>query len=178
MLKKLGIITLTFSLLMSAIAQDEVGADWLAESEPAATAKSKKSSVTKKPVKRATRLPKKKVAIESDEADVADIPVDSEALGAAATPSATRRSQGADSSEGWIIRKTKDGIIKIPKRETFKFEGGEISGSAQRPSQTVLGSRPSANRFSLLPERKNYRSDILGSAGAGAVVGNPTSGMK
>jgi hypothetical protein len=135
--------------------------------EPAATQKKKKAS------KKSAQLPKKKLRVENED------PKEVESLIApeGQAPKVGRKS-GADSQEGWIIRRTKDGIIKIPKKETFKFEGGEISGSAQRPSQTVLGSRPSANRYSLLPERRNYKSDILGSAGAGAVVGNPTSGLK
>ena len=131
--------------------------------DPAATKKKKK----------VTQLPKKKLRVENED------PKEIESLIApeGQAPKVGKKS-GADSQEGWIIRRTKDGIIKIPKKETFKFEGGEISGSAQRPSQTVLGSRPSANRYSLLPERRNYKSDILGSAGAGAVVGTPTSGLK
>ncbi len=119
-----------------------------------------------------TKLPAKKLSVENEDNET---PVETEQ---ATNAPARRRSGGADSQEGWIIRRTKDGIIKIPKKETFRFEGGEVSGSAQRPAQTVLGTRPQANRYSLLPERKNYRSDILGSAGAGAVMGAPTSGLK
>jgi hypothetical protein len=145
----------------------EVSSEFEGDRDPAATRQRRKP-------KRVTQLPKKKLRVEKEEAnDQAE--VNSERPAAANSPG--RRSE-ADSSEGWIIRRTKDGIIKVPKKETFKFEGGEISGAAQRPSQTVLGSRPQANRYSLLPERKNYRSDILGSAGAASVVGTPTSGLK
>ena len=168
--KYFALLILTLAVTSTSLAQNST--------QSKAAAQKKKKAAQK--AKRVTQLPKKKLSVETEDGPASDVTVNSE------TPSikggnqnaGRARSMGADSSEGWIIRKTKDGIIKIPKRETFKFEGGEISGSAQRPSQTVLGSRPSSNRYSLLPERKNYRSDILGSAGAGNIVGNPTSGLK
>jgi hypothetical protein len=72
----------------------------------------------------------------------------------------------ADETEGYIIRRTKTGILKIPKKETFRFEGSDVSGSAQKPSQTVLGKRPRSNSATLIPERRSYRADALTSVGA------------
>jgi hypothetical protein len=163
------LMLLSLSLMTQTLRAQEDSTEFEGDRDPARTTGKKKP----KKIKRVTQLPKKKLRVEEDAFKENQSPVVSE------TPAkATSQRSGADSQEGWIIKRTKDGIIKIPKKETFKFEGGEISGSAQRPSQTVLGSRPSSNRYSLLPERRNYRSDILGSSGAGAVVGSPTSGMK
>jgi hypothetical protein len=45
-----------------------------------------------------------------------------------------RYESGADREEGWIIRKTKEGIVKIPKKQFFSFEGLDVSGQAKAPA--------------------------------------------
>lgn len=72
----------------------------------------------------------------------------------------------ADTSEGWIIKHTKDGkIIKIPKKQTFKFGGSDVSGEANRPNETLLGNRLTPKEATLIPERRSYRKEFLGTVG-------------
>lgn len=73
---------------------------------------------------------------------------------------------GADSEEGWIIRKTADGYVKVPAKQTFRFEGN-VSGQANRPTQSVLGQRPSYRPSTLIPERMSFRREFLEAAGTG-----------
>ena len=62
------------------------------------------------------------------------------------------RAQSAEySQEGWIIRRTDKGIIKVPKKQKFRFEGVEVTGRVERPSQSALGSRVSRKSTSLIP---------------------------
>ncbi len=72
---------------------------------------------------------------------------------------------GADSTEGWIIKHTDQGIIKIPRKQTFKFSGSEVGGQAQSPSQSVMGKRPQARPATLIPERRSFRNEYFESAG-------------
>jgi hypothetical protein len=81
-------------------------------------------------------------------------------------PSQVASKGGADTSEGWIIKRTKDGkIIKIPRKQTFKFGGSDVSGEASRPNETLLGSRLVPRDTTLIPERRTYRSEIMESVG-------------
>lgn len=74
---------------------------------------------------------------------------------------------GADREEGWVIRKAADGTyVKVPAKQTFRFEG-DVSGQANRPSQSVLGQRPSYRPSTLIPERMSFRKEFLESAGTG-----------
>ncbi len=83
-------------------------------------------------------------------------------------PSRSQRnssSSGADSVEGYIIRREGNKIIKTPKKQIFNFAGSEVDSSAQSPSQTVLGKRPSARPATLIPERQSFRNEFLESSG-------------
>lgn len=72
---------------------------------------------------------------------------------------------GADSEEGWIIRRTKKGVIKTPKKQKFRFEGSDVQGDVDRPSQSVLGARVPRKNTSLIPVRSSFREELLGVSG-------------
>ncbi len=72
---------------------------------------------------------------------------------------------GADYQEGWIIKRTKDGIIKIPKKQGFVFRGSELEAEADRPATSVFGTRPDRDRLSLIPVRKSFRKEALSASG-------------
>jgi hypothetical protein len=72
---------------------------------------------------------------------------------------------GADSEEGWIIRRTQKGIIKVPKKQKFRFEGSDISGDVDRPSQSVLGTRVPRKNASLIPVRTSFKDEYLSVSG-------------
>lgn len=72
---------------------------------------------------------------------------------------------GADSEEGWIIRRTSKGIIKIPRKQRFRFSGSGIEAEANRPSQSVLGRRDGRSNLSLIPVRTSFRKEMLGVSG-------------
>lgn len=78
---------------------------------------------------------------------------------------------GPDSQEGWVIRKTKDGYVKVPRSQTFVFSGSEVSGAANRPSQTILGQRPVYRQTTLIPERATFRREFYQDAGTTAASG-------
>lgn len=78
---------------------------------------------------------------------------------------AQKKSDGADSQGGYIIRKTKDGIVKIPKNQTFRFGGSDVQAGVNRPGQSVLGRRPQPMRSTLIQERQSFRSETLRDAG-------------
>jgi hypothetical protein len=70
---------------------------------------------------------------------------------------------GADEVDGWIIRKLPDGrVVKVPKKQKFKFTGPQIEGGVQRPPETVLRPRGNARESSLIPVRKSFRQDAFG----------------
>lgn len=75
------------------------------------------------------------------------------------------KGSGADSEEGYIIKRTKDGVVKIPRKQTFKFEGAQVDGAVNRPSQTALGTRSTPTRATLIPERKSFRGEALDTEG-------------
>jgi hypothetical protein len=73
---------------------------------------------------------------------------------------------GADSEEGYIIKQTKDGrIIKIPKKQTFKFGESDIQGEANRPDESILSPRNGPPKNSLIPVRKSFRRESLDTLG-------------
>ena len=75
------------------------------------------------------------------------------------------RSSGADSQEGWIIRRTEKGVVKIPRKQKFRFEGSDVQGDVERPSQSVLGARVPRKNTSLIPVRSSFREEFLGVSG-------------
>ena len=75
------------------------------------------------------------------------------------------RKSGADSEEGWIIRRTKKGVVKVPKKQKFRFEGSDVQGNVERPSQSVMGARVPRKNTSLIPVRASFREEALGVSG-------------
>jgi hypothetical protein len=79
---------------------------------------------------------------------------------------APKYKSGADSEEGYIVKQTQDGrIIKIPKKQTFKFGESDIQGEANRPSESILSPRNGPPRNSLIPVRKSFRRESLDTLG-------------
>jgi hypothetical protein len=76
-----------------------------------------------------------------------------------------KASGGADEIEGWIIKKTDKGIIKIPKKQKFKFDGTSLEADASAPPATVLQPRLTPNRKSLIPVRTSFRNEFYDSVG-------------
>ncbi len=76
-----------------------------------------------------------------------------------------RYKSGADKEEGWIVRKTKEGIVKVPRKQYFSFEGLDVSGQAKAPGQGILGQRPPRRNINLIPERRSYREESLATVG-------------
>jgi hypothetical protein len=72
---------------------------------------------------------------------------------------------GADYQQGWIIKRTENGIIKIPKKQGFVFKGSELEAEANRPATGVFGTRPDRDRLSLIPIRKSFRQEALSASG-------------
>lgn len=81
------------------------------------------------------------------------------------TNTSAQKKSGADSQEGWIIRRTDKGIIKIPKRQKFRFDGSDISADIDRPSQSVIGTRVPRKNSSLIPVRTSFREEALSVSG-------------
>jgi hypothetical protein len=79
--------------------------------------------------------------------------------------SAGAKPSGATKELGWVIRKTKNGIVKIPKRQIFEFDPTDIGGEVDKPFQTTFGDRKGPDRKSLIPIRTSYRKEILESVG-------------
>lgn len=78
---------------------------------------------------------------------------------------AARSSGAVESQEGWIIRRTEKGVVKIPKKQKFRFEGSDVQGDVERPSQSVLGARVPRKNTSLIPVRSSFREEFLGVSG-------------
>jgi hypothetical protein len=72
---------------------------------------------------------------------------------------------GADEIEGWIIKKTPKGIVKIPKKQKFKFEGSDLEADSGQPPSTVLQPRIAPDRRSLIPVRPTFQNEFLDSTG-------------
>ncbi len=43
-----------------------------------------------------------------------------------------------DRQEGWIIRQTEQGMVKVPAKQFFRFEGLNLNGKAYTQSSAVL----------------------------------------
>jgi hypothetical protein len=83
-------------------------------------------------------------------------------------PRSSEKKSGAVREEGWVYTKTSDGrTVKAPRKQVFEFEGAEVGGTANRPSQSVLGQRPAYQGRSLIPERQNFRADFEDASGIG-----------
>lgn len=76
-----------------------------------------------------------------------------------------RYQSGATREEGWIVQKTREGIVKIPKKQYFSFSGTDVQGRPYTPTQGVLGQRPPRRNTSLIPERLSYRQESLSTSG-------------
>lgn len=72
---------------------------------------------------------------------------------------------GADKEIGWTIRKTKNGLVKVPKKQIFIFDGSELGADVDKPMQSTLGSRKAPPRRSLIPVRQNFKSEMMESVG-------------
>ena len=80
--------------------------------------------------------------------------------------SESKPKSGADSEEGWVTRRTKDGkFIKVPRKQVFRFGDSDISGNANRPAETILSPRLTPHAVSLIPERSSYRNEMLETVG-------------
>jgi uncharacterized protein with gpF-like domain len=87
-----------------------------------------------------------------------------DALAQAKAPRKKTQNSGADSEEGWIIRKTKDGVVKVPRKQNFSF-GSDVQGQGAKPAQSVIGQRPTARETTLIPVRQSFRQEVLDSVG-------------
>lgn len=81
--------------------------------------------------------------------------------------SSERSQSGADQEIGWIIRKTKGGIVKIPKKQIFRFGDTDIGAGIEKPFDSSLGKREAPSRRSLIPVRQSFRKEMLDSVGLG-----------
>lgn len=82
-----------------------------------------------------------------------------------ASPGFAQKRKKSYSQEGWIVRKTKRGIIKTPKKQKFRFEGTQLQGDVSRPSNSVLGTRVQRKNTSLIPVRTSFKEEFLGTSG-------------
>lgn len=71
----------------------------------------------------------------------------------------------ADRQEGWIVRQTENGLVKVPAKQYFSFEGASISGKAYTPFQAVFDQRPSRKNKSLIPVRTSFKREVLDASG-------------
>jgi hypothetical protein len=74
-------------------------------------------------------------------------------------------SSGADREEGWIVRRTSRGLVKVPKKQSFRFQGSDIFGLPSRPAETTFGQRQGRQNRSLIPVRQSFDKEFLGSMG-------------
>ena len=72
---------------------------------------------------------------------------------------------GADEIEGWIVKRTAKGIVKIPRKQKFRFEGSELEAEGATPPTTQFQPRLTPRQASLLPLRTSYKREIYESAG-------------
>jgi|GEM_PF-5673242 len=70
-----------------------------------------------------------------------------------------------DRQEGWIVKETESGLIKVPKKQYFNFSGLDINGQVYTPGQGVLEQRPSRQNRSLIPVRKTFKKEALEAIG-------------
>lgn len=72
--------------------------------------------------------------------------------------------------QGFEIRKTKKGFVKVPKSKQFQLGTTEIEGEGSRPAPLTFEKGPQSKRMSLIPLKPHFRSEIAGSAVAPAGV--------
>lgn len=90
-------------------------------------------------------------------------------IGCFAAPTAfaakpARENSGADSESGWIIRKTPQGVVKVPRKQSFKFDSA-VEGQGAKPAQSIIGQRPPSRETTLIPVKQSFRQDVLDSVG-------------
>ncbi len=67
--------------------------------------------------------------------------------------------------EGYIVQKTAQGYIRVPRKQRFKFSGSDVEGQGSRPNESNFGQRPQVRETSLIPIRSSFRPEILETAG-------------
>lgn len=70
-----------------------------------------------------------------------------------------------DRSEGWVVRQTEKGMVKVPAKQYFRFEGLSLSGKAYSPYQATFDQRPSRKSKSLIPVRTSFKREVLDASG-------------
>lgn len=70
-----------------------------------------------------------------------------------------------DRSEGWVVRQTENGLMKVPAKQYFRFEGLSLSGKAYSPYQATFDQRPSRKSKSLIPVRTSFKREVLDASG-------------
>lgn len=78
---------------------------------------------------------------------------------------ASERKIAQDRQEGWIVRQTETGLVKVPAKQYFRFEGASISGKAYTPFQAVFDQRPNRRNKSLIPVRTSFKREVLDASG-------------
>jgi hypothetical protein len=74
-------------------------------------------------------------------------------------------SYAQDRSEGWVVRQTEKGLVKVPAKQYFRFEGLSLSGKAYSPYQPTFDQRPSRKSKSLIPVRTSFKREVLDASG-------------
>ncbi len=74
-------------------------------------------------------------------------------------------SYAQDRSEGWVVRQTEKGLVKVPAKQYFRFEGLSLSGKAYSPYQATFDQRPSRKSKSLIPVRTSFKREVLDASG-------------
>ena len=78
-----------------------------------------------------------------------------------------------DSEEGYIIRRdAKGNVVKVPRKQKFKFGAQDVSGASTRPQQTVISNRASAREATLIPERTSFQKEAIEASGIRERKGN------
>ena len=72
---------------------------------------------------------------------------------------------GQDRSEGWVVRQTENGLVKVPAKQFFRFEGLSFTGKAYSPYQPTFDQRPSRKSKSLIPVRTSFKREVLDASG-------------
>ena len=75
------------------------------------------------------------------------------------------RNPAQDRNEGWVVRQTETGLVKVPAKQYFRFEGANISGKAYTPFQAVFDQRPNRKNKSLIPVRTSFKREVLDASG-------------
>ena len=70
-----------------------------------------------------------------------------------------------DRSEGWVVRQTENGLVKVPAKQYFRFEGLGLGGKAYTPFQAVFDQRPVRKNKSLIPVRNSFKREVLDASG-------------